>query len=125
MSDKKGWRRCTESRLLVKALREYYAEIYACLLDGHDEAALVPVAMINDGSHAEGTEHAVEAYAVGVDPRAVKKAKVFSVDDGWTLKYISMLRVHPLLEMLDQDYSSWVTVHEINIFTETRPANWR
>ncbi|GJE97347.1 hypothetical protein PsYK624_135630 [Phanerochaete sordida] len=114
-----GWRRCTESRPLVKALREYYAEIYESLREGNESAGLVPVAVHDKrrGSSDSGTSHDQEA-----EPE--KTARVFSLEDGWTLKYISMLRVHPLLEMLDQDYSSWVTVNEINHFTSARPKDW-
>lgn len=121
-----GWRRCTEARLLVKALREYYAEVYSSLLAGDTDAALGPVNVSAD-SRVGADDTLTDVALKTVENREVelmKKVNVFSLDDGWTLKYISMLRVHPLLERLDQDFSGWVTVKEVNSFTEARPVDW-
>ncbi|GJE97358.1 hypothetical protein PsYK624_135740 [Phanerochaete sordida] len=101
-----GWRRCTEPRLLVKALREYYAEVYHALCAGDDDAGLIAV------------ETHDKTIAFG------KMARVFSLEDAWTLRYISMPRVQPLLGMLDPDWSSWVTVEEVNRFALARPKDW-
>jgi hypothetical protein len=46
-------------------------------------------------------------------------------DDDWTLQYISLLRVQHLIEAMDADVSSFVTVSEINAFTSERPLEWR
>lgn len=47
------------------------------------------------------------------------------VEDLWALKYISVNRVQVLMEALDDDDSSFVTVNEINNFTSRRPEEWR
>jgi hypothetical protein len=46
-------------------------------------------------------------------------------DDSWALEYLTILRVQPLLEAMDGDSSSYVTIPEINTFTMSRPPGWR
>ncbi|KAL0568231.1 hypothetical protein V5O48_013758 [Marasmius crinis-equi] len=45
-------------------------------------------------------------------------------EDRWALKYISIDRVQPLIEALDEDGSSYITVSEVNTFTSSRPEGW-
>ena len=47
------------------------------------------------------------------------------VEDMWALEYISVNRIQPLMEALDDDGSSFVTVNEVNEFTSRRPVGWR
>ena len=49
----------------------------------------------------------------------------FDVKDQWTLRYISAHLVRPLIEVLDEDMSSFVTIDEVNAFTAACPAEWR
>lgn len=46
-------------------------------------------------------------------------------EDTWALQYITVSRVQPLIEAIDNDVSSFVTVSEVNAFTSARPAGWR
>jgi hypothetical protein len=46
-------------------------------------------------------------------------------DDVWALRFITVQRVQPLIEALDDDVSSFVTVSEINAFTSAAPEGWR
>lgn len=97
------------------ALREFYAERYA---DAADEgvvtlaaprrAANTPVSPLWAGTLQQRRQ------AVGVRP-----------EDRWTLDYITILRIQPLLEAFDDDASSFVTVSEVNAFTQARPRDWR
>lgn len=45
--------------------------------------------------------------------------------DRWVLKHITLAKLHPVMEALDADGSSLVTVHEVNEFTSGRPKEWR
>ncbi len=45
--------------------------------------------------------------------------------DHWTLEYITVQRAQPLIEALDGDMSSFVTIAEVNAFTAARPSHWR
>ena len=48
-----------------------------------------------------------------------------SAEDSWALEYINIRLVHPLIEAIDDDGSSFVTVNELNNFTSSRPEKWR
>ena len=45
--------------------------------------------------------------------------------DSWALEYINVRLVQPLIEAIDDDASSFVTVSELNNFTSSRPEGWR
>ena len=47
------------------------------------------------------------------------------VEDLWALEYITVNRIQSLMEALDDDGSSFVTVYEVNEFTNSRPEGWR
>jgi len=46
-------------------------------------------------------------------------------DDSWALQYINVRQVQPLIEAIDDDGSSFVTINELNDFTSCRPDGWR
>jgi hypothetical protein len=54
----------------------------------------------------------------------VTKAGSFG-EDQWALQYISVFRVQPLIEALDDDVSSFISIAEVNAFTSGRPHDWR
>ena len=45
--------------------------------------------------------------------------------DAWTMKYIDIARLQPILEAIDDDTSGFITIGEINRFTSSRPVDWR
>ena len=45
--------------------------------------------------------------------------------DSWALEYINVRLIQPLMEAIDDDASSFVTVSELNNFTSCRPKEWR
>ena len=90
-----------KAKHLVMALRDHFAEKY--------QSALAR----NCGSAHEG------------DSSDVHKLQT---EDEWALQYITALKVQavqPLMEALDDDVSSFVTVAEVNAFTAARPKDWR
>jgi hypothetical protein len=46
-------------------------------------------------------------------------------NDSWALEYINVDRIQPLMEAIDGDGSSFITVNELNKFTSRRPKEWR
>ena len=46
-------------------------------------------------------------------------------EDLWSLRYITVHRSQPLIEAIDDDGSSFITVNEVNKFTTSRPEDWR
>jgi hypothetical protein len=47
------------------------------------------------------------------------------LEDKWTMQFITVGRLQPIMEALDDDGSSLVTVAEVNAFTAARPFDWR
>ena len=45
--------------------------------------------------------------------------------DEWTLDWINVTRLQPIVEAFDDDASNFITVTEANEFTTARPVNWR
>ena len=46
-------------------------------------------------------------------------------EDEWTLEYINVTRLQPIIEAFDEDGSGFVSVTEANRFTAARPNGWR
>ena len=46
-------------------------------------------------------------------------------EDEWTLEYINVTRLQPIIEAFDDDASGFITVAEVNAFTKARPDDWR
>ena len=94
------------------------------LQDHFAEGSRAALAVIRDiTSHPRETSASqvvdeIANIANCVDPNTAK-------EDQWTLQYITVLRVQPLIEALDDDVSSFVTVSEANAFTAARPLTWR
>jgi hypothetical protein len=65
-------------------------------------------------------EHYVEKDRQLVyDSRSTKQAQ-----DAWAFKHITTARLQPLIEVLDEDLSSFVTISEVNAFTASKPRGW-
>lgn len=45
--------------------------------------------------------------------------------DDWTIQYINIQHLQPIMEAIDDDASGFITISEINKFTDSRPADWR
>ena len=102
-----------KAKHLVMALRDHFAE--------GSRAALAVTRDITSNARETSASQVVDEIANianRVDPNA-------SEEDQWALEYITVLRVQPLIEALDDDVSSFVTVSEVNEFTAARPLAWR
>ena len=60
-----------------------------------------------------------------LDASRKKRVAGVRIEDIWTLDHITLLRLQPLMEAFDSDVSTWVTVTEVNAFTQSRPRDWR
>jgi hypothetical protein len=45
--------------------------------------------------------------------------------DEWALSYLNMHWLQPIIESFDDDASGFITVAEVNAFTDARPLDWR
>ena len=48
-----------------------------------------------------------------------------SGQDEWTLEYITVSTVQPIIEVFDDEAAGFVRVNQVNEFTSARPKNWR
>jgi hypothetical protein len=104
---------------LVLALRDYFSE--RLLATSAEERTLAAIKNIASSSSTETDSKKLEEIAQIVDESA-SEAK--ETGDRWTLEFISIYRIQPLIEALDDDVSSFVTVAEVNAFTAARPEGW-
>ncbi|RPD68326.1 hypothetical protein L226DRAFT_527321 [Lentinus tigrinus ALCF2SS1-7] len=111
-----GWKGSVKAKHLVMALRDHFAE--------GSHAALAAIRVITqqkkDGSDPAAAAQAMEEIA-DIASRADPHA---SPEDEWALQFITVLRIQPLIEALDDDVSSFVTIAEANAFTAARPQKW-
>lgn len=52
-------------------------------------------------------------------------ARCINEEDVWTLDYLDLMHLQPILEAFDDDVSGFVTIQEVNHFTTSRPQGWR
>ena len=112
ISHVQGWKGSAKAKHLVMAIRDHFA-------DG-SRAAL---AVIRDITEGDGVPQPDDAKRKIQEISDVTRR--ISPDDLWALQYITIFRLQPLIEALDDDASSFVTVAEVNAFTTARPGNWR
>lgn len=100
-----------KARQLVLALREYYWEQ---LHPSTTSSSSRP------NSPALGTP-------ISSLPRIQVEAPTPAIlaSDEWTLRYINIVRIQPLIEAFDDDASGFITVREANQFTRMRLPDWR
>lgn len=53
------------------------------------------------------------------------RSEEIAESDEWALQYIDIKWLPSIIESFDDDGSGYITVAEINRFTESRPKNWR
>ena len=57
--------------------------------------------------------------------KAAGNLGTYTGPDNWAVKYINIGRARGILEAFDDDASGFVTVTEVNNFTQARPLDWR
>ncbi|KAI0665852.1 hypothetical protein C8Q78DRAFT_1083428 [Trametes maxima] len=96
------WKGSVKAKHLVMAIRDHFSEENPAVLAAARDSKL------------NGNEQSTAPDASNVARR----------DESWALQYITVSRVRPLIEAIDDDLSSFVTVSEVNAFTSARPASW-
>ncbi|KAJ7181386.1 hypothetical protein C8R43DRAFT_1170245 [Mycena crocata] len=103
----RGWKGSVKANHLVMAIHDYFARKTGTILKRiHDIAT-------DHESDAQKVEHILGISEATTPP-----------EDMWALDHIIIQRIQPLIEALDDDGSSFVTVQELNEFTTSRPADW-
>ncbi|TFK64975.1 hypothetical protein BDN72DRAFT_962870 [Pluteus cervinus] len=93
-----GWKGSVKARHFVLALHDYYSEGSFLASQESNTPSGSPVVL-------------------SPDPMPV-------VDDRWTLSYINVTRVQPILESVDDDGTGFVSIKEVNNFVTSRPLGW-
>ena len=75
----------------------------------------------HDASHPSADAHPSEQVA-GSATRANLSA---DPKDEWALQLITLHRLQSIMEAIDFDASSVVTIEEVNMFTDAKPQDWR
>ncbi|RPD55866.1 hypothetical protein L227DRAFT_579346 [Lentinus tigrinus ALCF2SS1-6] len=88
------WRGNVKARHFVLALRDYFSE----RLD--------------------------QAKRVRNGQTSTALTRPISEEDEWMLEYINITRLQPIAEAFDDDASGFITVAEVNAFTQARPDDW-
>ncbi|KAI0646024.1 hypothetical protein C8Q79DRAFT_730049 [Trametes meyenii] len=96
------WKGSVKAKHLVMAIRDHFSE--------ENSAGLTAARRLKLDANGQSTA-----------PDSPSTARP---DEAWTLQYITVSRVRPLIEAIDDDLSSFVTVSEVNAFTSARPASW-
>ncbi|KAI0699891.1 hypothetical protein C8T65DRAFT_296383 [Cerioporus squamosus] len=111
-----GWKGSVKAKHLVMALRDHFAE------GSHAELAAIQV--VTQESKDNSTPNAAVQATTEIKDIANRANPLAAPEDEWALQFITVLRIQPLIEALDVDFSSFVTVAEANAFTAARPQNW-
>ncbi|KAH9933228.1 uncharacterized protein BXZ73DRAFT_77381 [Epithele typhae] len=110
-----GWKGSAKARHFVMAVRDYFA------LKQSDKAKFKAFITAIDMrmNAARGSDF---------DPHSGDDVSAATADspedDTWALESISVLRVQPIIEAMDEDVSSFITIQELNDFTSARPEDW-
>ena len=91
-------------------------------LRDYSDVALVVIRNLSlDTSQSSADAHTSEQVA-GSTKRAYLSAEP---KDEWALQLITLHRLQSIMEAIDVDASSVVTIEEINAFTDAKPQDWR
>jgi hypothetical protein len=57
--------------------------------------------------------------------KAAADSNLLSGPDSWAIEYIDITRTQSIMEAFDDDAGGFITVYEVNTFTQLRPFGWR
>ncbi|KAF8502001.1 hypothetical protein BU17DRAFT_102075 [Hysterangium stoloniferum] len=114
-----GFKGSVKVRHLVMALRDHFSERQSSVNGKKETNTLSQIRDIVDPSNVTPAEGKLEEIA-----SVTNKVATIRPEDEWALGYINVFRVQPLMEALDRDASSFVTVVEANAFAAARPPQW-
>ena len=104
-----GWKGSVKATNFVIALHDHFTAKVSRKTFAETSSAGVPAGTVNN-------------INTDVDTTLLPDT---SAEDSWALEHINISLVHPLIEAIDNDGSSFVTVNELNDFTSSRPEKWR
>lgn len=113
-----------KARHFVLALHDHFSEKYSKLSSPNNHTEEVP-----QPQPSRSSESPILAGAKPLDGSITQSLSVMDRqnedDDKWAMKYISLSYIQPILEAFDDDGSGFISIKEVNDFTNSRPKNWR
>jgi hypothetical protein len=73
-------------------------------------------------------DHYVEELAAEAEGVPVMSPTLLNTPrnpDAWAIKFIDVMHLQPISEAFDDDASGFITISEMNQFTDSRPPEWR
>jgi hypothetical protein len=110
-----GWKGSVKARHLVLALHDYFIEKF--------QNKGGPEEDIYSASPVSSILSPLSSEALGVANLFAARQK--RTDNQWALKYFSLARMQPILEAFDDDGTGFVSLREVNMFSTSRPRDWR
>ncbi|KAG6908277.1 hypothetical protein DXG01_005483 [Tephrocybe rancida] len=110
-----GWKITAKARHFALALRDFYMDRAGDKGAVHDtpQLALSPLVAPN------ATDEAGQ-----MPQQSLSAATIKNSNDSWTTQYISISYLQSIAEAIDDDGSGFVSIREVNDFTEVRPPGW-
>jgi hypothetical protein len=102
-------------------LRDYYHEKWSSEVQGAKGGSELQGA--EGDSEVQGAKRGSEVQVAKGGDAPSSAAKLNS--DGWALAYLNIHWLQPISESFDDDASGFLTVTEVNTFTQARPLSWR
>ena len=78
----------------------------------------------NAMEHAANSDPSDEKSSTNVRPSDEPQTTDIA-DLEWTLEWITITRLQPIIEAFDDDTSGFITIAEVNNFTAACPRDWR
>ncbi|KJA15492.1 hypothetical protein HYPSUDRAFT_149043, partial [Hypholoma sublateritium FD-334 SS-4] len=100
-----GWKGSVKARHFVLALQDHYT----------DKINSTVSESLDDGNHQLG---------MSIIPQRKDPVSFRQQNDKWTLAYINAAYVQPILEAFDDDGTGFISIKEVNNFTESCPKGW-
>lgn len=124
-----GWRASVKSAHFVLALRDYYQDSAraSASLRTSSSQQITSEAIVRPSPHRQESILLSTTRTLSLDPEATNGIPRATIDpsDDWTLQYIRVDRLRYIQDAIDTDASGFITVNEVNKFTQTRPSDWR
>jgi hypothetical protein len=115
-----GWKGSVKARHFVMAVQDHFRELQHDL-SLKQKDAWSTIQNITTNTSVSPTAGLKTIASISGQVTAARDL----LSDEWALKYICVFRVQPLIEAIDDDVSSFITISEINKFTASRPNHWR
>ncbi|KAF5375182.1 hypothetical protein D9758_000034 [Tetrapyrgos nigripes] len=113
-----GWKGSVKARHFVLGLHDHYAA-QRTVLPSH-QGQLEPTTPSVDA--VTPTVEAMTPFPGTGGGTGVRKR--VRREDLWALAYLNVSRVQPILEAVDDDGTGFISIKEVNDFTESRPSEW-